>query len=163
MPPISSDQPLVPSVLDRLIDERPEAETETPRTQNQVLSEMRVAIRRDLENLLNTRWRIQSVPEEYPELKHSLVNYGTPDIGGLDLGSDEVRQEFLKQIQDAIDYFEPRFLSVKVEPVESEFHYERSLRFRIEGTVQAYPAPEQIVFDSEVEPSAGQFSVKRIL
>jgi type VI secretion system protein ImpF len=162
MADIGSDQPLVPSLLDRLIDEQPEQPAETPRSQNQILAELRQTIRRDLENLLNTRCPHYSIPGRYPELEKSIVNYGIPDIVGLDLESEEVRSGFLERIEGLIRYFEPRFLEVRVVPLETEFTYDRSLKFRIEGRIQAYPAPEPIVFDSELEPSLGQFSIERI-
>lgn len=162
MAEIGADQPLVPSLLDRLIDEQPEQRSETPRSQNQILSQMRQTIRRDLENLLNTRRPFYSIPEQYPELRKSLVNFGIPDIVGLDLEANDVRSGFLKQIEELIRHFEPRFLEVRVLPLDSEYNYDRSLKFRIEGKIRAYPAPEPIVFDSELEPSLGQFSVERI-
>jgi type VI secretion system protein ImpF len=161
MSTIGSDQPLVPSLLDRLIDEQPEQNVELPRSQNQILAELRQTIRRDLENLLNTRCPYFSVPAQYPELEKSLVNYGIPDIVGLDLETDEVRASFMKRLETLIRYFEPRFLEVRVVPAETAYNYDRTLRFRIEGLIQAYPAPEPIVFDSELEPSLGQFSIER--
>ncbi|MCH5373137.1 MAG: type VI secretion system baseplate subunit TssE, partial [Planctomycetes bacterium] len=58
-------------------------------------------------------------------------------------------------------HFEPRFLNVQVVPLDTGYAFERTLRFRIEGLIRAYPAPEPIVFDSELEPSLGQFSIER--
>lgn len=162
MPTIESDQPLVPSLLDRLIDEQPESQVETPASQNQILSEMRQTIRRDLENLLNTRRPYITIPEHFPELKRSVVNYGIPDLIGLDTGSNKVRSNFLKEVEKVIRYFEPRFLEVKVIPSGAPSKTDRTLKFRIEGQIQAYPAPEPVVFDSELEPSLGQFSIERI-
>jgi type VI secretion system protein ImpF len=162
MSTIETDQPLVPSLLDRLIDEQPDREIETPASQNQILSELRQTIRRDLENLLNTRRPYFSMPEQYPELERSVVNYGIPDLIGLDMESAKIRNDFLKEVEEVIRYFEPRFLEVKVISNSASYKTDRTLKFRIEGQVQAYPAPEPIVFDSELEPSLGQFSIERI-
>ena len=49
------NQPLVPSVLDRLLDDNPGAKSEPPQSRHQVLRDLKQSVRRDLENLLNTR------------------------------------------------------------------------------------------------------------
>ena len=162
MSSIESDLPLVPSLLDRLIDEEPERVSETPASQNQILSDLRLSIRRDLENLLNTRSPHFTIPEQYPELQKSVVNYGIPGLTGLDMESNKVRTRYIKEIEQVIRTFEPRFLEVKVIANNSSFKADRTLSFRIEGLIQAYPAPEPVVFDSELEPSLGQFSIERI-
>ena len=46
---------LRPSILDRLIDEEPDRAVEAPGTGEQKLGQLRSAVRRDLEALLNTR------------------------------------------------------------------------------------------------------------
>jgi type VI secretion system protein ImpF len=159
---INPDQPLLPSVLDRLIDEHPEQERELPHSQNQVMSELRNSIRRDLENLLNTRADPGEIPAVFTELEDSLVNYGIPDMAALDLQNNRSRQRFFRTIERRIKFFEPRFLSVSVIPLENESYLDRTLRFRIEATMYAYPAPEPIVFDSELDPSDGQIAIKRM-
>ena len=78
MAKIEADQPLVPSVLDRLIDDEPTATREPPKSRGQVLRDLKQSVRRDLENLLNTRQRCKSWPENLSELEVSLVNYGFP-------------------------------------------------------------------------------------
>ena len=62
MAKIRDDQPLVPSVLDRLLDDEPQNTHETPKSRNQVLRDLKQSVRRDLENLLNTRWRCIAWP-----------------------------------------------------------------------------------------------------
>ena len=52
-----ADKPLLPSVFDRLIDEDPGNEREAPKPRAQVLRDMKAAVCRDLEYLLNTRVR----------------------------------------------------------------------------------------------------------
>jgi len=159
---INPDQPLLPSLLDRLIDDHPEQERESPRSQNQVLSDLRHSIRRDLEYLLNTRSDPQEIPSVYEELEDSLCNYGIPDMAALDLQNDRSRQRFFRTVERRIRFFEPRFLSISVVPQESESYLDRTLRFRIEAVMYAYPAPEPIVFDSELDPSDGQIAIKRM-
>jgi len=48
MPRISPDQPLLPSVLDRLLDDDPGVSRDPPRSRHQVLRELKQSVRRDL-------------------------------------------------------------------------------------------------------------------
>jgi type VI secretion system protein ImpF len=157
---IPIDQPLTPSVLDRLLDDDPTATRETAKMRTQILRELKLSLRRDLENLLNTRRRAKSVPDDLEELQISLVNYGIPDITGADLGAAENRTDFARVIEKVLRDFEPRFKSVHVEMLDNPDPSKRTLKFRIEGLLHAEPAPEPIVFDSALEPATGNVEVK---
>jgi type VI secretion system protein ImpF len=157
---IPIDQPLTPSVLDRLLDDDPATTKETAKMRTQVLRELKQSLRRDLENLLNTRRRAKNVPEDLEELSVSLVNYGIPDITGADLGAASNRADFAQTIEQILRDFEPRFKSVHVEMLDNPDPVQRTLRFRIEGLLHAEPAPEPIAFDSALEPATGNVEVK---
>ena len=157
---IKADQPLVPSVLDRLIDDEPEQRREAPRNRSQVLRELKISVRRDLENLLNTRTRCLSWPPELTELKQSLLEYGIPDITGARIGSAKEREEYCRLMQAAIRQHESRFKTVRVTLVDNTESLDRTLRFRIDALLHADPAPEPVVFDSSLQPSTGAFEVK---
>lgn len=157
---IRSDQPLMPSVLDRLFDDQPDVSTEPASSQAQVLRQMRNSVRRDLENLLNTRCRATSWPDELTELDHSIVAYGIPDISGADLANQATRKAFLRRLETIIRQFEPRFKTVKVSPLINADPTDRMLRFRIDAMMYAYPAPEPVVFDSTLEPGSRSFEVQ---
>src|SRR3954467_11388038 len=103
------DQPLQQSVLDRLIDANPDQARDPPKSRGQHLRELREAIRRDLENLLNARQRCRSSPPALTELRCSLVNYGIPDLTGTELNSSQQREAFRQAVEDVIRLFEPRF------------------------------------------------------
>ena len=60
------------SVLDRLIDTDVDASTEPPMTWAQSVRELKRALRRDLEWLLNTRRIVVPAPEGFTELPRSL-------------------------------------------------------------------------------------------
>lgn len=160
MAKIKSDQPLLSSILDRLIDEQPEVNREPEKKRHQVLAELRKSVRRDLENLLNTRWRATSWPDELTELDQSLVGYGVPDISGEDLGSPTRRRKFLKQVEQIIEKFEPRFQRVRVLELENADSIDRTLRFRVDAMLYAVPSPEPVVFDSALEPVSKTFRVE---
>lgn len=157
---VPGDKLLLPSVLDRLIDQDPGATREVPRSQAQVLRELKASLRRDLENLLNTRWRCLSWPPAYEELEVSLVNYGLPDFSGANLGVAANREEFRRIVERVIARFEPRLRNVRVQMVADGGESDRVLRFRIDALLQAEPAPEPVAFESALEPASGSFKVK---
>lgn len=156
---IREDQPLLPSVLDRLLDDEPEKRVEAPKSRNQVLRELKLSVRRDLENLLNTRWRCLPWPAHLPELDTSLVSYGVPDFAGGHMGAPSDRERLRRIIEQAIRKFEPRFQKVSVTLLENADAADRALRFRIDALLHAEPAPEPVVFDSQFEPATNDFIV----
>jgi type VI secretion system protein ImpF len=156
----SAIQPIVPSVLDRLLDDNPGLSIEGPRGPGQLVRELKQAIRRDLENLLNTRRRCLGWPADLTELAQSLVNYGIPD---LTAGATQVAPDpdaLLQSIAEAIERFEPRLREVRVEPLENKEPLDRTLRFRIQAVLYVDPLEEPIAFNSTVEPSTGAFQVQ---
>jgi type VI secretion system protein ImpF len=160
MAKIRPEQPLVPSVLDRLLDFEPETNRESPKSRNQVLRELKQSVRRDLENLLNTRQRCLEWPDGLKELRQSLVNYGIPDFTGANLGAASDHEDFCRTLQAIIRQYEPRFKTVKVSLLTNVEPLDRTLRFRIDALLIADPAPEPVVFDSTLEPVTGNFAVK---
>lgn len=159
MPTTEREGPVTLSVLDRLIDQEPERKLEPPLTRSQSLRELKAALRRDLEWLLNTRRTIEESPASLKELERSLYNYGLPDVSSLYLRSSKDQDSLLKAIRVAINYFEPRLLNIKValEPAAADA---RVLRFSIEGLLRMDPAPEHVFFDTMLEPMSGQYQVK---
>ncbi len=156
---IREQQELVPSVLDRLLDDDPTNPHELPKSRNQILSEMKQSVRRDLENLLNTRWRCANWPPNLEQLEFSLVNYGLPDFSRAHLGSQRDRDELRQIVERVIRAFEPRFKTVSVSFVSNELG-DRSLRLRIDALLYAEPAPEPVVFDSQLETTSQTFTVE---
>ncbi len=156
----ASDQPLVPSVLDRLLDDEPGLTREPLKARHQVLREMKQSLRRDLENLLNTRRRATWWPPHWSELEHSLLTYGIPDVTGLDLTTGDGREQLRQLIETELRQFDPRFKSVSVALLEPLDRSDRTLRFRIDAVVYAEPAFEEVVFDSSLQPATGEIDVK---
>ncbi len=156
---VNPDLPLLPSVLDRLLDDRPDLKQDPARSRGQNLAILRNAVRRDLEALLNSRSRCISPPEGLDELQTSLVEYGLPDFLSANAGSDEAREDFRRAVEKIIRRFEPRFKSVTVKLVEDAAQLDRTLRFRIDALMYAEPAPEYVSFDSLLDPASHNFSV----
>jgi type VI secretion system protein ImpF len=156
------DRPVQLSVLDRLLDNDPSNRREAPLTRSQSVHELKAAIRRDLEWLLNTRSCIQQPKgsdETDFELVESVYNYGVPDMTNLCLSSVRDRRQLSHLIEQAIANYEPRLQGVHVvtQPVERD---QRQLRFVIEGMLQIEPSPELVSFDTFVEMGSGECRIK---
>jgi type VI secretion system protein ImpF len=156
---IKPDQPLKPSVLDRLIDHEPDVKREAPRSRTQLLRDVKLSVRRDLENLLNTRVRCVPWPPGLKEVKQSLVNYGIPDVSGGSLATDRERREFCRTIEAVIGRFDSRLKKLKVSLSEAPDTGDRTIRFQIEATLHAEPAVESLTFESALRLATGDFEV----
>jgi type VI secretion system protein ImpF len=153
-------RPLATSVLDRLIDDEPGNRKEQPRSAGQQLRELKQGVRRDLENLLNTRWRCRAWPPELDDVEYSLVDYGIPDFTGVNMSVPSERENLRLVIQRAINRFEPRLKNVMVTILKNADEFDRVLRFRITAVLRADPAPEPVTFDSELEPATSSIEIR---
>lgn len=156
----TSTQPLIPSIVDRLIDFEPEKSQETEKSRSQVIKELRESVRRDLENLLNTRLPCMELSEDNIVLDGTVAYYGIPDFSGANLQSGEGRERFRLTIENAIKHNETRFKTVSVELLDDVDDLDRSLHFRIDALLNVEPAVKPIVFDSSLEPVTRNFKVE---
>jgi len=168
---VRPDEPLLPSVLDRLLDPGDDLR----RTHGQSLAELRSAVRRDLEGLLNTPQCCRSWPAELTELNRSLISYGIPDMAGIPVASAVQREGFRRMIEEVIRTHEPRFKTVTVTLLDASpgmassgmassglasSGLERMLRFRIDALMYAEPAPEPVAFDSQLDPATRKCTIR---
>src|SRR6184192_1936558 len=128
-----TEETVTQSVLERLIDLDPGSNTDPPQTRPQSVRQLKAALRRDLEWLLNTRQVPGGVPESYQELETSLYGYGLPDVSNLSANSVRDRNRLLRMLETTISRFEPRLRGVKVAMLDSGSNNGRQLRFQIEG------------------------------
>lgn len=149
---VDKKKKLRPSILDRLFDNDPNNNVEVDRDQHQKLKDLRDSVRRDLVNLLNTRFRMIEPDDDLIEVKKSLLNYGLPDLATVNISDKVKRKEFIDHLETVLIEFEPRFKSVKVNYMENSDSLDRTLRFRIDAVLYADPSPEMVVFDSILEP-----------
>jgi len=147
------------SVLDRLIDREPDSQTERPPTRAQSVRQLKAAVRRDLEWLLNTRRNPEAAPDAASELAHSLYVYGLPDITSFSLNSTKDQNRLAWLLENAIKEFEPRLKAVRVR-METPGSGLRALRFQIEGMLAMDPVPERVTFDTLLELTSGSYRVK---
>lgn len=160
MPHIDKKKKLRASIVDRLMDNDPAKSMETDVDQHQHLKQLRHSVRRDLINLLNTRFRMIEPDNSYLEIKKSMLNYGLPDLATVNISDKVKRKEFILQLESLLIEFEPRFKSIKINYMENSDSLDRTLRFRIDATLYADPSPEVVVFDSVLEPVTRSVNVE---
>jgi type VI secretion system protein ImpF len=149
------DELAVPSVLDRLIV----SPDDSRRPEGQTLREIRERVRRDLQDLLNTRPRCQSWPANLKELDDSLADFGLPDFTGPELSAPANHRRFQRILQQVVEAFEPRLKNVNVELMTRPDQLNRTVTFRIRAMLCVEPFKEQIAFDSTIEPLSATLAV----
>jgi type VI secretion system protein ImpF len=143
------------SVLDRLIDNEPKSQVESPLSRAQSVRLLKSAVRRDLEWLLNTRRIFQEPDEALKEVNRSAYIYGLPDFSSYTMVSAADQTKLVRQLLATIKLFEPRLGSVRIVPVESSAAGMQEFRLRIEGMLLMDPSPEPISFDTVIELRSG--------
>lgn len=139
------------SLLDRLLDE-----TVAPVSNR---AGLRQNLRRDLENLLNTRRSWLSTPAHLPELARSVIGYGLPDFSVQEMTSGDNTSWLCEEIARTITRFEPRLGRVQVQlqdplqaPLQSnQDSGNRLLHLRIDAVLLTDIQPEPVSFHSELE------------
>lgn len=151
---------VVRSVLDRLLDDAPYSPADPPVSYAVQVREMREAIRRDLELLLNTRRCIQSPGIAYAELQNSLCTFGVDGVVSANLMTDEAKLALARSIERSISRFETRLSNVRVTILKSRSMTARALRMRIEATFRLHEGMPPISFESVIDPSSQRFQVE---
>jgi type VI secretion system protein ImpF len=149
---IDAEQKLTVPLLDRLLDDNPEEKRESDRARHLLIHQLKESVRRDLEDLFNTRQCCIAPPESLEHIQHALHNYGLPDAATLNLSSQKARTDFCRTVEETIRRYEPRIKSAKVHTQSSFDPEDPSIRFRVEATLHALTADEVIVFDSALNP-----------
>jgi len=148
------------SLLDRLLDDDPTSSREVSPSDAEKIRIIQRGVRRDLEDLLNTRYRCVAWPPELDEIDNSLINYGIPDFTAASLNVGEESDFMVGAIRQAIEYFEPRLTDLKVSTQENDDQYDRTFRFKIEATLIVEGGEQRVQFNSSMEPATGQFDIE---
>ena len=119
---------------------------------------IKASIKRDLENLLNTRRHIFSPPVEYKELNSSLFVYGLQDFTSKNPRSPSVKLKLRQDVEKTISRFEPRLKNVTVY-LEIPAQNERNLMFRITGLLVIEPITEPVTFDTYFDVNRGEYVI----
>lgn len=161
MPRDGNQVRILQSLLDRLIDNNPGVSSEPPSSRQKGLRELKLAVRRDLEWLLNTRQSIADLPEGLEETADSLATYGLPDFTGVSARGSSAQESIRRSIEEEIRLFEPRLQDVYVslEPAAGEGG---TLHFRIDAQLKLDPEPEPVTFDTTLQLYSGECSIQGV-
>jgi type VI secretion system protein ImpF len=147
------------SLLDRLIDYEPSVSREPVQNRLTDFRQLMTSVRRDIENLLNTKNFTSATNMEYRELQNSLYSYGLPDFTAQNPRGLSVRDYLCDEVEKAIARFEPRLANVVVVN-EATKEEERNLGFKIMGMLMVDPSPEPVTFDTHFDVNRGEYVVK---
>jgi type VI secretion system protein ImpF len=160
MPQIDAQQPLLPSILDRLIDEEPDRSSDPLWRGSYRLDELREHVRRDLEYLLNTRHGRSDLLIQPGELNVSTLSFGLPDFTGLIGGGIDFQEQVRSTVERAINHFETRLMNVRVEVQKPEFEFDRNIHLRISAMLCVDPIMEHVTFETTLESTSGTCEVR---
>jgi len=146
------------SVLDRLIDYEPAVSSEPVQNRLPGINQIKAAVVRDLENLLNTKRNIFPVPAEYREVSNSLFVYGLRDFTSEDPRSPTIKQQLRNDVEKTISRFDSRLRNVIVR-LEASAQNERNVRFRISGLLVVDPITEPVSFDTYFDINRGEYVI----
>lgn len=149
-----------PGLLDKLFDDDPRGQASAT-VRSLSLDELKNAVARDLESILNTRIALtEEMLAGLPECGQSVLTYGLNDFAGLSLASHTDRTFICQSIQRAIERHEPRLQKVKV-ALELNEQSTNVLNFAIQALLVVHPLQEPVNFDALLQPSTLQYSVSR--
>ncbi|NND91259.1 MAG: type VI secretion system baseplate subunit TssE [Granulosicoccus sp.] len=162
MAELTHKERLLPSLLDRLTDDRPKVREESRHHRAGNISSLRESVLRDLEWLMNTV-NLESVVslDAYPEIRDTVLNYGMPGLSGSTLNTAD-RESIKELIKDAIETFEPRILknTLRVSLIEDkDMVNPHAIAFQIEGTMWGRPMPEALFLRTELDLELGDVKV----
>jgi type VI secretion system protein ImpF len=125
------------------------------------VEDMKDAVARDLEALLNTRAVLpEALLDDYPECGRSIVSYGMKDFAELSLSSPSDRALICASIEKTIAGHEPRLRNVKAS-LEMRAGAVNRLDFSITGVLVASASQESVNFDAVLQPSTLSYSISK--
>lgn len=163
MAELTTRERLQPSLLDRLTDDAPGERLESRDKRVMSMRQLRGAVLRDLEWLLNAGCRpVADEIYDFPLVAKSVVNFGMPDMAGL-AAAGITQTSVEKLVENAILNYEPRIISstlrvaaIAGEGAESDSH----VGFQISGELCPLPMPEALYVKTSVDLDTGRCEVK---
>ena len=125
---------------------------------------LRREVANDIADLLNTT-NLDSAEDLSlaPEVAHSILNYGLPDLSRRTIDENRLI-ELGREIEIALADFEPRLVSgsIRARRDESVFADELKLRFLVHAELRAQPVDVAIEFIADVEIDTGKIRIDRL-
>jgi type VI secretion system protein ImpF len=139
-------------LLDRLLDADPDAPEMPSPTAAEALERLHVAVRRDVEALLNARRRRRPLPHLLLELPSSIFNYGIPDPASGAYSVPELRAGLAREVETTVRRFEPRLTQISVQLVDDKAQFGNAMRMKVDAVLRADPVPEPVSFETLLDP-----------
>jgi type VI secretion system protein ImpF len=162
MAELLSQERLQPSLLDRLTDDEPMNRKESADRQILSKTQLRQAVLRDLQWLLNA---VQISPKLLTGLEHvkqSVLNFGLPALSG-ETATQIAHGDIEDALRVAIATFEPRIdsksLEVRVVMAGSILSTHNVLQLQIRGQLWAQPVPLELLMKADVDLETGQMTL----
>ncbi len=163
MAELTTSERLQPSLIDRLTDDAPGDRAESRDKRVMSMRQLRMAVLRDLEWLLNANCRpMDDAIHEFPLAAKSVLNFGLPDVTGL-TASGISHTQMESMVRAAILHFEPRITgaSLGVRAVQSGLgEAGNAVGFEIAGELCPLPMPEALFVRTELDLETGRCEVR---
>ncbi len=157
MPRVTDEIQILPSVLDRLLEDAAQGRQAD---QHHSIRDLKRIVARDLEGLLNTRQELlDDLPADFSETSRSILMFGLPDFSSVNLASQADRNRVRRALEQTIAMFEPRLDRVRI-IVDEPRAVDRGLHFRIEAVLQVRPAPEPVAFDAVLQLTTQEYRIQ---
>ncbi|WP_236238184.1 type VI secretion system baseplate subunit TssE [Pseudomonas faucium] len=159
---MSNQARLLPSLLDRLLDDRPFQSAEPAVQRTCSLAEYKASIVRDLEVLVNTRQSL--VAEEldgFSQLGGSILEYGMPDFISRSVLDPQDRRLIQQQLERAISTGDRRFRRVRVQLLAQQNGH-RMLTFRVDAVLRLQDISRQVSFDAVLQVNTQEYTVQNL-
>jgi type VI secretion system protein ImpF len=150
-------------LLDRIISTEIARRQQMRRSVVMSMQELRAAVLRDLQNLLNTTAPEADLRQEertleaFPLVQAGVLNYGIPALAGRIRTTDDVI-ELAREIERAVERYEPRIRYVRVSVAEPGA-VSTPLELIIEGELWGYPIAEHMRVHTVLDLDGGHAEV----
>lgn len=154
------NQRYVPSVLDRLLDDKPRDTDEAQPILAYDVRALKRAVARDIEALLNTRCIVSDEDiDGFPYARTSILDFGITDLSSLSLLDPRDQGYLQEKIRFAIQRHEPRLGTVTVN-LDSPKGNERMLRFCVDARLESVPERPPVRFDATLQLSTNSYQIQ---
>lgn len=159
---MTSQHKLLPSLLDRLLDDRPYQSIEASSQRLCSLADYKASIVRDLEILVNTRQSlVANELDGFVNLSGSILDYGMPDFTSRSVLDPKDRLLIQRQLEKAITVGDRRFRSVKVQLLAQQTG-QRMLTFRVDAVLRLQDVTRQVSFDAVLQVNTQEYKVQNL-
>ncbi|MFC6337542.1 type VI secretion system baseplate subunit TssE [Pseudomonas sp. CCM 7891] len=157
-----SQHKLLPSLLDRLLDDRPHQSAEASSQRLCSLADYKSSIVRDLEILVNTRQSLVAGElDRFANLSGTILDYGMPDFTSKSVLDPQDRLLIQRQLEKAITVGDRRFRSVKVQLLAQQTG-QRMLTFRVDAVLRLQDISRQVSFDAVLQVNTQEYKVQNL-